>query len=297
MLADLDPPEWFTSALDQVAEVGEASVAGACIQYRAWGPSGAAGVVLVHGGAAHSRWWDHIGPLIDPALRVVALDLSGHGDSDRRPEYSFDVWADETVAVAEVAGMAPHPVIVGHSMGGQVALRAAARYGSRLLGVLAIDSPVVDLTPEEQAARDRQAFGPLRVYPSFDDAISRFRTMPEQWTLPYVMAHVARTSVVAVDGGWSWKFDPLIFVRNSAVLNAVQPVGCPTILMPAQFGLFRDRTPSAVLDLQGRQVPSIEIPAAAHHVMLDSPPTLITTLRTVVAMWNRWPPADVSRTP
>jgi S-adenosylmethionine/arginine decarboxylase-like enzyme len=56
MLTDLDPPEWFTSALDQVAEVGEASVAGASIQYRARGPSGAAGVVLVHGGAAHSHW-------------------------------------------------------------------------------------------------------------------------------------------------------------------------------------------------------------------------------------------------
>ena len=62
------------------------------------------GIVLVHGGAAHSRWWDHIGPLLAADRRVVAIDLSGHGDSGRRESYSFDAWAGEMLAVAADAG-------------------------------------------------------------------------------------------------------------------------------------------------------------------------------------------------
>ena len=46
--------------------------------------------MLVHGGAAHSRWWDHIGPLLADGRLVVAIDLSGHGDSARRESYSLD---------------------------------------------------------------------------------------------------------------------------------------------------------------------------------------------------------------
>ena len=51
--------------------------------------------MLVHGGAAHSRWWDHIAPMLTEGWRVVAVDLSGHGDSDRRDHYSLDTWARE----------------------------------------------------------------------------------------------------------------------------------------------------------------------------------------------------------
>jgi pimeloyl-ACP methyl ester carboxylesterase len=55
-------------------------------------------VVLVHGGSAHRHWWDHIAPVIARDHGVVAIDLSGHGDSDRRPVYNFEAWAGEVVA-------------------------------------------------------------------------------------------------------------------------------------------------------------------------------------------------------
>ena len=55
--------------------------------------------MLVHGGAAHSGWWDHVAPLLT-WHRVVALDLTGHGDSDRREVYDMRLWAREVVAVA-----------------------------------------------------------------------------------------------------------------------------------------------------------------------------------------------------
>ena len=81
--ADQQVPDWFARAIAQAPEHRDVVVAGARVAYRAWGPAGAPGVVLVHGGAAHSGWWDHVAPLLT-GHRVVALDLTGHGDSDRR---------------------------------------------------------------------------------------------------------------------------------------------------------------------------------------------------------------------
>jgi uncharacterized protein YbjT (DUF2867 family) len=69
--------------------------------------------------------------------------------------------------------------------------------------VSAVDSPLRDFTPEERAARAGQAFGPPRVYPTVEDAIAYFRTLPPQDALPFVLRHVAETSVREVEGGWS----------------------------------------------------------------------------------------------
>src|SRR5215218_11469332 len=122
----MSAPPWFTQALAQEPEHRDAVVAGARVAHRVWGPVGAPGVVLVHGGAAHSGWWDHVAPLLT-GHRVVALDLTGHGDSDRRASYPMHHWADEVVAVADAAGLA-RPVVVGHSMGGWVAVTTGAQH-------------------------------------------------------------------------------------------------------------------------------------------------------------------------
>ena len=164
--ADAAPPDWFTTALATSAEIGRVDVDGAAIAYRAWGQPGGPGIVLVHGGAAHSRWWDHIAPLIDagpPGCRAGPVRAR---DSGRRETYSLDSWAREVLAVAGAAGITAPPTVIGHSMGGFVTLRLASLYGSRIAGAVIVDSPVRDLTPEEQAAREHRAFGPLRVYPT-----------------------------------------------------------------------------------------------------------------------------------
>ena len=57
-----DVPSWFSTALRSPADEGVVGVDGALIVYRAWGNPRHDGVVLVHGAAAHGRWWDHIAP-------------------------------------------------------------------------------------------------------------------------------------------------------------------------------------------------------------------------------------------
>src|SRR2546421_9793931 len=91
------PPAWFSAALDAPVREGTTTVDGASIAYRAWGNPDGRSIVLVHGGAAHSRWWDHIAPLLTDGWRVVAVDLSGHGDSVRRGGYRHDSSAREVL--------------------------------------------------------------------------------------------------------------------------------------------------------------------------------------------------------
>jgi pimeloyl-ACP methyl ester carboxylesterase len=286
------PPSWFTEALAAPVVAAEVNVAGTQISYREFGDGAGSGIILVHGGAAHARWWDHIAPLLARARRVVAIDLSGHGDSGRRDKYTLDGWADEVMAVAAAAGFAGPPIVVGHSMGGFVALRAAGLYGAELAGIVIIDSPVQDITPEQQAARDERAFGPLRVYPTREAAIDRFRPIPDQPTLPYVRAHVAATSIHPVEGGWSWKFDPAVFGRSAATPQLLRHLDCRVALFHAEHGIVPPQTTELMYDKLGRRAPVIEIPAAGHHVMLDQPIALVTGIRTLLSDWDHSLPAQ-----
>ena len=280
------PPSWFIDALEAQVETGSVDVHGAPISYRAFGDPDESGIVLVHGGAAHGRWWDHIAPLLARGTRVIAVDLSGHGDSGRRNVYTLDCWADEVLTVASAAGISGPPLIIGHSMGGFVALRLAGLHGSRLEGVVVIDSPVRDITPEEQAAREHRAFGPLRVYPTREAAIARFHPIPDQPVLPYIAQHVAETSIRPVEGGWSWKFDPRVFGRPPLTPALLIRLDCRVALMRAEHGIVNPETSELMYDRLGRRAPLIEIPAAGHHVMLDHPIALVTGLRTLLADWE-----------
>jgi len=280
------PPDWFHEALGAPVEIGSVTVDGTVISYRAFGGPGGGGIVLVHGGAAHARWWDHIAPLLANADRVVALDLSGHGDSGRREVYTLDCWAREVLAVADAAGISDPPVVIGHSMGGFVALRVAGLYGSRLEGIVVIDSPVRDITPEEQAARDQRAFGPLRVYPTRAAAIARFHPIPDQPALPYVAAHVAATSIRAVSGGWTWKFDPARVGRKTPIRELLPQAPVRMAFVRCEQGLLTADRARQMAELADGGAPVIALPAAGHHPMFDQPLALVTALRAILAFWG-----------
>jgi pimeloyl-ACP methyl ester carboxylesterase len=117
--------DWLSWALSTPAEAHRLVVDGVSLAYRAWGDVGPRGIVLVHGGKANGHWWDHIAPFLTRWGRVLSVDLSGHGDSDRRPGYSLELWADEVLAAAEHGGITGPPVLIGHSTGGFVVLSAA----------------------------------------------------------------------------------------------------------------------------------------------------------------------------
>ena len=297
-------PRWFERATASLPTEHRVASGGIDIHYLAWGPPGAPGLVFVHGGAAHAHWWSFLVPLLADDHRVVALDLSGHGDSDRRDDYTLDAWCDEVVAVAHDADMAPRPVVVGHSMGGFVSIATAARYGQDLTGIVILDSPVSKPDPEVEASRVGKLFANRKVYDDFEDAVARFRTVPEQaHYVPEVLDWVARHSLERLapadapvgtdtDGGWTWKFDPEIFVPpRSAPRDLLDQVTCRVALFRAEDGLVTPDIGAYMYERLGRRAPVVEIPEAGHHLMLDQPLSLLTALRTLLADWDHSRPA------
>lgn len=286
-----DVPAWFTQAVTTPYDRSEVEVHGARITYRTWGATGAPVVVLVHGGAAHAGWWDHVAPFLATAHRVVALDLSGHGDSDRRPSYDLETYAAEVLAVAEAEAPSgdEKPCVIGHSMGGFVALTAARDHGARLAGVCAIDSPVRQMSPEARAWRESGQRPPdNKVYPSREAVLARFRPLPNDGpVLPYVKDHVAAASVREVEGGWSWKFDPAIFFGSAMEPEELAESVCPAALIRGERGLATTDITATVAERLGGHVPVTVIPDAGHHIMLDQPVALVASLQALVGEWRR----------
>ena len=269
-------------------------VDGSPIHYLLWGEAHRPGLVLVHGGAAHAHWWSHIAPMFLPEYSVAALDMSGAGDSGRRSSYSLDQWSDEVVAVGHDAGFSGRPVVVGHSMGGFVTINTAARHCDEIGGVVVIDSPVTEPDPEVKEGKHGQSFRSPKTYPTREEAVARFRTVPPQDHYePYIMANVAWHSLTQADDGWTWKFDPAVFESASKRHEAaelISRVNCRVALFRAEHGLVTPTIGEYMYEQLGRVAPVIELPTAGHHPMLDVPLLLITGLRTLLADWNHSEP-------
>ncbi|WP_197280988.1 alpha/beta fold hydrolase [Microbacterium sp. No. 7] len=274
--------DWLDDALAHPTTEATVHVDDARIAYRVWeGPAADATVVLVHGGAAHSHWWDPIAPHLTPTHRVVALDLSGHGDSDWREAYSFDAWAREVLMVTEEAATGP-VTLVGHSLGGAVSTRIAGMPGiPRVRAVVAVDSPVGDAAPP-RSDDARSPFGRTQrqPYATVEEAIARFRPAPAQRFDPRIGDHIARASLRPRDGGWDWKFD-------RAAIGAAQLEPVPQLLhagytyLRAERGIML-RTTQAAIEQRGGSY--LELPDCGHAPMLDRPLVLVTALRTVLSL-------------
>ncbi|WP_280461215.1 alpha/beta fold hydrolase [Nocardia carnea] len=282
-------PGWFTDAIAELPEHREIEVDGGAIHLRCWGRAGAPGVVLVHGGSAHSGWWDHIAPFLATTHRVVALDLSGHGDSGVRAGYPIEGWADEVMAAAEAGGIAGRPYIVGHSMGGRVTAVVGARHWKSVAGLVIIDSPISE--PPRDALVGQLRRKP-KTYPTKDEICERFRTVPEQAVLlPYVARHVAGESVRSTPEGWVWKFDPEMLRKRLEhgripPLSSLKTVEAPVLYIRCEFGLVTSERAQEIAGLFGHPATVVDLAAAGHHPMMDQPLPLVATLRTALAQWD-----------
>jgi pimeloyl-ACP methyl ester carboxylesterase len=283
-----DAPRWARDALDARSEAGTVDVAGCPIAYRRWGDPDRPGILLVHGGGAHLQWWSFLAPFLLPDHHVVALDLAGHGDSGRRADYDPEVWADELVGVADATGL-DRPVLVGHSMGGFVSIVAAARHPDRWAGVVIVDSPVRRPDPESLELARRAPVPVPRVYPTPEDALARFRLIPDQpcenrWAVELI----GRRSLRPTEGGWRWAFDPLIFDRiPRAIHEYLAQVRIRTCVIHGQLSaIVTPDVTDYMSELLGRSAPFVEIPQAHHHLLLDQPLAFVAALRAILADWE-----------
>ncbi|MFF9064081.1 alpha/beta fold hydrolase [Streptomyces sp. NPDC014891] len=106
-------------------EVRTVTVHGVRLAYRVRGSRGAPPVVLVHGRGEDSTTWARIAAELSADHRVYAVDLRGHGLSDRPGRYGFDTFRDELGGFLKALGLAG-ATVVAHSMGGGSACLLAA---------------------------------------------------------------------------------------------------------------------------------------------------------------------------
>ncbi|MHA6669368.1 alpha/beta fold hydrolase [Homoserinimonas sp. A447] len=286
ILPDLDRPPERLSAVE----------AGVRRSWNQWGVPGAPAVVLVHGAGANSRWWDHLAPamLRSGIGHVVACDLTGHGDSDWVLGYSLDGWAQDVEAIRRASGAAPDAVLIGHSLGGVVALTAVQRDPAPWGGLVVVDSPVGRPFKPVRMQSDGDVGERVR-YALREQLLSRFRLVPDQ-PLPDrgLLDYIAGHSVTRLDdNSWVWKFDPAIFSRRkprdpvhwSIPDRLAERVG---FVWGEHSGVVRVQDVEAARDALGDEA-VFAIAGAHHHLILDSPQEFLDAMDAVLARWASSP--------
>jgi pimeloyl-ACP methyl ester carboxylesterase len=116
-----------------------ASADGVEIRYDVAG-EGETALVFVHCWTCNRRFWDESFAYFSKGYQVVRLDLAGHGESGKgRRDYTMAAFGDDVAAVANKLGL-KRMVLIGHSMGGPVSLEAEKRLGTRVIGVVGVDT-------------------------------------------------------------------------------------------------------------------------------------------------------------
>ena len=118
-----------------------AKLDGRRVHYESHG-AGREAIVLIHGWTCDLGFWRGQIPDLSKRARVIAIDLPGHGQSDK-PEivYTMDLFARAVDAVMVDAGV-ERAVLVGHSMGTPVARQFYRKYPKKTLGLVIVDGPL-----------------------------------------------------------------------------------------------------------------------------------------------------------
>lgn len=113
-------------------------------------------IVLLHGYLESMLVWEDFVPLLYKKARVITLDLPGHGISQVMGEcHSMEYLADTVKEMLDSLGV-ERCTLVGHSMGGYVALAFCQKYPERLDGVVLLSSTPNADSEEKRANRERE---------------------------------------------------------------------------------------------------------------------------------------------
>jgi pimeloyl-ACP methyl ester carboxylesterase len=277
------PPAWFRDACASPSTTGSVEVAGATVCYERWGrataTAGARPLLLIHGTAANRRWWTHVAPLLAEHRPVVAMDLSGHGDSDHRATYDFSTWVEEVAAVLSDVAPTVSWHVVGHSLGGSIAAVAAQRMDLPLETVILCETIRNPRDSQHPVMVDR----PRAYYPSRRSALDRFAKIEaSSSSASFVLDHLADHSVVERPAGWTWKHDTALPVILQPIVPALDGLfagaRCPLAIVRGSEGKMPTSDLEPLLAVAGRPVPVVTIADCGHHPMLDAPLALIEVL-------------------
>lgn len=204
----------------------EWTVNGLRIAGLSWGEPGGRPVLALHGWLDNAASFARLAPLLD-GCHVVALDLTGHGLSDRRSaDASYQIWDDlpEIFGVVTELGWEEFDLL-GHSRGGIIAMLFAAAFPERVRRLILLDALIPAPFDATQIARQirsalldktRLLRRENRVFASQEEAI-RSR---ESRGLPRTVAEpLSRRNLRPCDGGYTWTTDSRLHGASAMKLS------------------------------------------------------------------------------
>ncbi len=220
-----------------------------------YGPEDGRPVIALHGWLDNAASFSRLAPLLN-GVRIVALDLPGHGLSDHRPPGAgYNIWdyAYDILQTAEQFGWQRFSLL-GHSLGGIVSVLLAGAMPERIERLALIDG-VIPYTGEAESA-PRKLGEALRallaverkrkpVYASFDQAVAA-RMKGVGAVSREAAERLAQRGLMPVPGGYTWRTDPRLMLPSPLRLTLAhaqafaQRVECPTSLIIARQGLMTD---------------------------------------------------------
>jgi pimeloyl-ACP methyl ester carboxylesterase len=254
---------------------------------RAWGPKDGMPVIALHGWLDNCASFDTLAPLL-PELRLVALDMAGHGHSDHRESgcYEFIQWIPDVFAAADWLGWQRFGLI-GHSLGAAVAICAAGTLPERITRVALIDGlgPLTQTeedTPKRLATAIKARFSaraaarpPSPTYPSREAMAERLRQAVDGLDTASAQTLIARSHEPAA-GGVRFRYDSrlrqssLLRLTEAQVMAFLKAVVAPTLVVRAKDGWPFDM---AIINARRAQLANAELVEieGPHHVHLVNP--------------------------
>jgi pimeloyl-ACP methyl ester carboxylesterase len=277
-------PEWFKKAIKNKPLSRFIKVKGVDIHYLVWGDISKPGLFLIHGYSAHAHWWDFIAPNFIDNYCVVAIDLSGMGDSEHRDSYSQSLYSLEIKSVCEEMGW-NSANFLAHSMGGPISIKAASLYPDLFERLFLLDAVVV--VPPDKARSFSSRNSMVRnnfIYEDFNAAVDSFRLIPPQpCKNEFLLKHIAEHSFKNTDEGWLLKSDASIMrsYEYEDLTEIFMDLKCPTYLV---YGLMSQILSQEILEyttyvgnLPAERV--VGIAGAMHHIFIDEPLVFVKEIK------------------
>ncbi|MFI7856995.1 alpha/beta fold hydrolase [Pseudomonas promysalinigenes] len=218
-----------------------------------FGPADGLPVIALHGWLDNANSFARLAPLLK-GLRIVALDLAGHGYSEHRPpggSYALADYAHDVLRVAEQLGWHRF-ALLGHSLGAIISVQLAGALPERVSHLALIDG-VIPPTGAEQDAGERLGMA-LQAQLRLDGKRKSVYTSLEQGVQARMKGMVAvsreaaellaQRGLMPVPGGYSWRSDSRLTLPSPTRLSQaqamafVQRVNCPVSLVVAAQGML-----------------------------------------------------------
>ena len=276
--------EWFNESLLSTPTENFVEVEGAKIHYLTWGDTKNPGLFFIHGFSANAHWWDFIAPAFIEDYCVVAIDLSGSGDSDHRETYSQEMYANEIKAGCDEMDWESADFIA-HSMGGSISLNATSIYPEIFKSLYLLDSIVI-LPPDKvrNYSSNRSMIRADFIYEDEASAIESFRLIPPQpCRNEFLLNHIAINSYKQTEEGWLLKSDGKMMktYQSKDLTETLMAIQCPIYIV---YGLMSQIFTQEILDYTvyvGNIPPErvIGVPGTMHHLFVDDPLSVIEELK------------------